>query len=159
MNDTDGIGSFPANNWDLRGEWSRASFNTRHFVYLYGTLSAGKLFKFGLIFSANSGRPYSMTTGRDENRDGVAHDRPAGVPRNSLQGTGAATLDMRWSRDFPLHPSRKEGLRLATGVDAFNLFNRVNYTSFVGNLSSPFFGNPVAAAPARRLQVSVAVKF
>jgi outer membrane receptor protein involved in Fe transport len=159
VNDTDGIGSFPANNWDLRGEWSRASFNTSHFVYLYGTLSAGTFFKFGLIFSANSGRPYSMTTGRDDNRDGVARDRPPGVPRNSLQGTGGATLDMRWSRDFPLHADRKEGLRLATSVDAFNLFNRVNYTSFVGNLSSPFFGQPVTAAPARRLQISVAVKF
>ena len=159
MNDTDGIGSFPSNNWDLRGEWSRASFDTRHFVYLYGTLSVGKLFKFGLIFSANSGRPYSMTIGRDDNRDGVANDRPPGVPRNSLHATGAATLDMRWSRDFPLHPGRTEGMRLATSVDAFNLFNRVDYTSFVGNLSSPFFGNPVAAAPARRLQLSVGVKF
>ena len=45
MNDTDGIASFPANNWDLRGEWSRASSDLRHYVYLYGTLSAGRLFK------------------------------------------------------------------------------------------------------------------
>ena len=64
-----------------------------------------------------------------------------------------ATLDLRWSRDFPLRPGRKEGLRLATSVDAFNLFNRVNYTSFVGNLSSPFFGNPVAAAVGPRRPV------
>src|SRR2546430_7889240 len=34
MNDTDGIGSFPANNWDLRGEWSRASSDVRHYLYL-----------------------------------------------------------------------------------------------------------------------------
>jgi outer membrane receptor protein involved in Fe transport len=159
FNDTDGIGSFPANNWDLRGEWARPTFNTRHYVYIYGTLRAGRLFKFGVLFSANSAHPYSMTTGRDDNRDGLASDRPPGIPRNSLEGTGAATLDMRWSREWPLHPGRKEGLGLETGVDAFNLLNRVNYTSFVGNLSSSFFGLPVSAAPARRMQLSLTVRF
>jgi len=159
MNDTDGIGSFPANNWNPRGEWSRASFDSRHFVYLYGTLNVGKLFKFGAIFSANSGRPYSMTTGLDDNNDGVANDRPPGVPRNSLQGTGTATLNLRWSREFPLLSGIKEGLGLVANVDAFNLFNRVNYTTFVGDLSSPFFGDPVAAAAARRLQLSLVLKF
>jgi hypothetical protein len=159
MNDTDGIGSFPANNWDLRGEWSRASFDLRHFLYLYGTLNAGRLFKLGVIFSATSGRPYTLTTGRDLYNDGMANARPPDVPRNSLQGTGAATLDLRWSREFSLHPGSKEGLRLVTGADAFNLFNRVNYTSFVGTLSSPFFREPVAAGPARRIQLSVTLKF
>jgi len=159
MNDTDGVGSFPANNWNKRGEWSRASFDSRHFVYLYGTFNVAKLFKFGAIFSANSGRPYSMTTGLDDNNDGVANDRPPGVPRNSLQGTGTATLNLRWSREFPLLSGIKEGLGLVANVDAFNLFNRVNYTTFVGVLSSPFFGDPVAAAAARRLQLSLMLKF
>jgi outer membrane receptor protein involved in Fe transport len=158
-NDTDGIGSFPANNWDRRGEWSRASFDQRHFLYLYGTLNAGKLFQVGVIFSANSGRPYTLTTGRDQYNEGTAKARPPGVPRNSLQGTGAATLDLRWSREFPLPPDKKDGMRLVIGADAFNLFNRVNYTSFVGTLSSPFFGQPVAAGPARRIQLSVMLKF
>jgi len=50
-------------------------------------------------------------------------------------------------------------LGLVANVDAFNLFNRVNYTTFVGDLSSPFFGDPVAAAAARRLQLSLVLKF
>ena len=159
MNVTDRIGSFPANNWDPRGEWSRASFDGHHFLYLYGTLNAGKFFKIGAIFSANSGRPYSMTTGLDNNHDGVAGERPPGVPRNSLQGTGSATLNLRWSHEFSLRPGSKEGLSLVTGVDAFNVFNRVNYATFVGDLSSPFFGDPVAAASARRMQVSLMLRF
>jgi len=157
MNDTSGIGSFPANNWDPQGEWSRASFDTRHFFYLYGTLNAGKFFKFGMIFSAKSGRPYTMTTGVDTYHNGMTNARPPGVPRNSLQGAAEATLDLRWSKDFPLHG--KEGPSLVAGVDAFNLLNRVNYGRFVGNLSSPFFGNPVSAGPARRMQVSFTFKF
>jgi outer membrane receptor protein involved in Fe transport len=159
MSDTDGIGSFPANSWDLQGEWSRASFDVRQFVYLYGTLNAGRFFKFGVIFSANSGKPYTMTTGLDNYHDGMTNARPPGIPRNSLQSTGAATLDLRWSREFPVHSSDKKGLRLVTGVDAFNLFNRVNYTAFVGDLKSPFFGNPVSAAPPRRIQISVSSRF
>ncbi len=159
MNDTDGITSFPANNWDLRGEWSRASSDIRHFVYIYGTLSAGRFFKFGMIFSANSGKPYTMTTGLDSYHDGMTNVRPPGVPRNSLQGTGAGTLDLRWSREFLAHRSDKNGLRLNTAVDVFNLLNRVNYTGFVGNLSSPFFAHPTSAAPARRIQMSASVRF
>jgi len=85
--------------------------------------------------------------------------RLPGVPRNSLQGTGAATLDLRWSRDFPLRRPDKNGLRVNTAVDIFNVLNRVNYAAFVGNLSSPFFSNPTSAAAARRIQISAAVRF
>ena len=38
-------------------------------------------------------------------------------------------------------------------LDAFNATNRVNYATWVGDLSSPFFGQPVAAKPPRRLQL------
>ena len=41
-------------------------------------------FNLGVALTANSGAPYSITTGRDDNRDGLANDRPAGVPRNSV---------------------------------------------------------------------------
>jgi hypothetical protein len=44
-------------------------------------------------------------------------------------------------------------------VDAFNVLNRVNYTAFVGNLSSPFFGKAVAAQPPRRLQLGLRFRF
>jgi hypothetical protein len=35
----------------------------------------------------------------------------------------------------------------------------VNYVSYIGNLSSPFFGKPIAAQPSRRLQVSFRFRF
>jgi hypothetical protein len=34
-----------------------------------------------------------------------------------------------------------------------NLFNRVNYGSFSGNLRSPFFGTPTSAGQARRIEI------
>lgn len=158
--DTDGISAFPADNYNLSGEWSRASFDLRHFFYVYGTVDVGRFFKLGIVFSADSGRPYSIKTGHDDNHDGFANDRPPGVRRNSLQGPGSATLDLRWSKDFFFRRhDKKEAPGVTIGLDAFNLLNRVNYSSPVGNLSSPFFGQFVAAGPARRMQVSLNFKF
>jgi hypothetical protein len=44
-------------------------------------------------------------------------------------------------------------------VDAFNLPNRVNFSQYIGNQSSPFFGQAVSSLPARRLQFTVRFKF
>ena len=150
-----GIDVFPANNYDLSGEWSRADFDQRHRFSLIGTATAGKYFKLGAAVSLYSGQPYNETTGRDDNHDGLANDRPAGVRRNSLQGPGYADLDLRWSHDFFLATARKDKVPAITlGFDAFNVLNHVNYVSYIGDLSSPFFGKPVAAQPPRRLQLS-----
>ncbi len=160
-NNASGINALPANNYDLRSEWSRAEYDERQRFSLLGVIEAGDWFELGLTLALATGRPYSLTTGRDDNRDNAANDRPAGVRRNSLQGPGAATLDVRWSRELRLSRDKKkdDGPALSFGVDAFNVFNRTNYAGFVGNQSSPFFGLPVAARPARRLQLTCGFSF
>lgn len=158
---TSGINYLPPNTYDLSGEWARADFDRRHRFELLGTLNPGKLFNLGVSLSLYSGLPYTLTTGFDAFHTGTANARPAGVSRNSLQGPGYADLDFRWSRDFFLIKGKKkdEGVKATLALDAFNVLNRVNYASFVGNLSSPFFGRAVAAQPPRRLQLSFRVKF
>ncbi|MCI0389384.1 MAG: TonB-dependent receptor [Acidobacteria bacterium] len=159
-NNASGINSQPANNYDLTGEWSRAEFDERHRFNLLGTIAAGDWFNLGMTLSLTSGRPYTLTTGLDDNKDGNANERPAGVRRNSLQGPGAATLDLRWSREFRLIRKKKdEGPVITLGVDAFNVVNRINYAGFVGNLSSDLFGLPAAARPARRMQLTIGFEF
>jgi hypothetical protein len=159
-NNTGGINSLPANNYDLSGEWSRADFDERHRINVLGSIKAGNWLNLGLTLALTSGRPYSLTTGRDDNHDSIANDRPTGVRRNSLQGPDAAILDVRWSKEFRLKETKKEeGPAITIGVDAFNVLNRTNYVGFVGNLSSPFFGLPVAARPARRIQLTFGFTF
>ena len=159
-NNTSGIGSFPANSYDLSSEWGRADFDQRHRLNVLGTSKAGKLFNFGAGVFLNTGRPYSLTTGRDEYNIGSATARPPRVGRNTLEGPGYAEYDLRWFRDFTLAPPRDEvAPALTISVDAFNLFNQVNYTSYVGNLSSPFYGHAVSAQPPRRLQFSTRFAF
>ncbi len=160
-NDTDGPESFPADSHDLSGEWGPASFDRRHRFRAYGRFRAGRWFALGAIVEAASGQPYTLTTGRDDNRDGRALDRPAGASRNGLRGPGAFNLDLRWSRAFPFRSPDGSGEPPAVelAVDAFNVLNRVNPTRLIGNQSSPFFGRPVAAEAPRRLQVSLELKF
>jgi hypothetical protein len=157
---TSGINTFPANNYDLSGEWAPADFDQRHRLILLGTIDPGRYFKLGVAFTAYTGQPYNETSGRDDNNDGLANDRPPGVRRNSLQGPSYVDLDVRWSRDFYLVRSKKDKGPTATlGLDAFNVLNKVNYVSYIGVVSSPFFGEPVSAQPARRVQVSFRFRF
>jgi hypothetical protein len=108
-----------------------------------------------------TGRPYSLITGLDLYNTGIANARPAGVARNTLRGPGYASLDLRWSREFPYAaPGKARPKRSVTfGVDAFNLTNRVNYNTPVGNLASQFFGQSTSAAPARRIQFSLRLRY
>ena len=159
-NNAAGINSFPANNYDLSGEWGRADFDQRHRLNLLGTVKPGRLFNLGIGVFLNTGRPYSLTTGRDDYHVGSATARPAGVGRNTLTGPGYAEYDLRWFRDFKLAPPHNEvAPTLTVSVDAFNVFNQVNYTGYIGNLSSPFFGRAVSAQPPRRLQFSTRFAF
>lgn len=154
------LNSFPANNYDLRGEWARADFDQRHRFNLIGTINPGRYFKVGVAASINSGAPYTVTTGRDDNHDGAANDRPTGVGRNSLQGPGYLGVDLRWSRDIYLNRSKRDkGPMMVAAVDGFNILNHVNYAGYVGVQSSPFFGQPVAALPVRRIQGSFQFRF
>jgi len=151
---------YPANSFAPSGEWGRADNDRRHQFNLLGTVTLHRWANFGVSLSLLSGIPFNITTGRDENRDGMAIDRPAGVTRNTGKGPGFASADLRWYREFRLRPSRKEASpTTSVSVDAFNVFNRVNYPNFAGALSSPFFGKPVATQPARRLQIGIRFQF
>ncbi len=143
----------------MAGEWARADFDQRHRFNLLGSINPGKWFNLGVGLTLNSGRPYSETTGQDTYGDGMSNARPAGVPRNSLDGPGFAQLDLRWARDFYLADAKDKGPTATLGLDAFNALNHTNYVSYIGTLSSPFFGQAVAANPPRRLQISFRFRF
>jgi outer membrane receptor protein involved in Fe transport len=159
-NDTNGINALPANNYDLASEWGRAGFDQRHKLEALIQLKAGEWADFGMAVSLGSGRPYSLQTGRDDFHTGQTNARPAGVARNSLQGPGLATVDLRWSHEFALRSGKDDDAPAwSIGVDAFNLLNRVNYSGFVGTMTSPFFGRAIAAQPPRRIQLSAGFHF
>ena len=153
--------ALPANSRDLSREWGPAGFDRRHRLDMAGSFEVRDWFELGVVLEADSGSPYTLTTGQDENGDGLASDRPAGVGRNSARGAGSTELDVRLSKtfDLPALGSAGDPTRLGLTIDAFNLLNTVNPGGFVGNMSSPLFGQPTSAGSARRLQAGLRWSF
>jgi hypothetical protein len=160
MNNTSGVNWMPPNSYDLSLEYARADSDQRHRLDFIGTFNSGSWANLGVALALYSGRPYSITTGFDDFNTGTANARPAGVARNSLEGPGYADVDLRWSHEVGLMPGGGKSTRsFVVGVDAFNVLNHVNYSRYIGTLTSPFFGQAISAQAARQIQLSVRVKF
>jgi hypothetical protein len=157
-NDTNGITSYPANDYDLTGEWAPADFDRRHRLVLLGSMAPGRSINVGIGLTMNSAGRYTELLGQDIYNNGRGHARPAGVGRNTLDGAGFAQLDLRVSRDVKTGHGQ-DGHTFTFALDAFNVLNRVNYGTFVGTLGSPLFGQPISARPPRQMQVSVRLAF
>jgi hypothetical protein len=158
-NNTTGITYFPANSFDPSADWARSDNDRRHKFDLLGSMRATKLFTVGAALSLYSGKPVNVTTGGDDNHDGIVNDRPAGFTRNTLHGPGLVNLDLNISHDFVLSKKRKEARTLTVSLNSFNVLNHQNDVNFIGVITSPFFGHAVAAYPPRRMQLNVQFKF
>jgi outer membrane receptor for ferrienterochelin and colicin len=219
-NHADGATQLPADNLNPDAEWGPSSQDVRHRVQ--GSVNVPLAFglRTNLNMNAQSARPYTITTGRDNNRDGTINDRPLGVGRNTERGADWFTVNLSVRRAFGLGGTRTNpggpgggpggpggpGGRpggfgappgapggggapsLAQGpgggrpgggrgpggggdaafnsrrsmelvVSANNLFNRVNYGGFSGNMLSPYFRQPTSAQDAREIQVSMQFRF
>ncbi len=75
--ESDGITSFPSNQYDLRQDYSRAAIN-RAVSYTGGfTLNLPYDVQMIPFLFAHSGLPFDITTGSDANGDTIYNDRPA----------------------------------------------------------------------------------
>src|SRR5215467_6294474 len=125
---------------------------------LLASTQAIKFFTFGVALSLYSGKAVNITTGGDDNHDGILNDRPAGTGRNTMAGPGLIDLDLNLSHDFVLSKTKQEARVLSLALNSFNVLNHPNYVTYIGALSSPLFGQPVAAQPPRRMQLNVTFK-
>jgi len=75
--DTDGAGTFPVNQYDLSTEYGRASIDVHHRFFLGGSIHAPWRLTLSPLVNVLSGRPFNITTGRDNNGDALFNDRPA----------------------------------------------------------------------------------
>jgi hypothetical protein len=97
-------------------------------------------FKFSSLLTAQSGRRYNVFAGSDANGDGnPLSDRPGALGRNTLEGPGFASFDLRVAREF------RWGDRVSAdfSADFFNLLNRVNVT----DLNTVYGGTNLSVAP------------
>jgi hypothetical protein len=158
-NNSADITSFPANSYFPNADWSRSNNDQRHKFDMLASTEAGKWFSFGTALSIYSGKPVNVTTGNDDNRDGLALDRPAGTPRNIMHGPSFIGLDLNLAHDFPLTKEGSKGPTASLAVNSFNVLNHPNDMTYIGVVGSPFFGKAVAADAPRRMQLNVVFKF
>lgn len=178
-NETDGALTLPPDSFNLDAEWgpSRQDIRHRFESSLNSDLAYG--FRLSANVRAQSAAPYTITTGLDLNGDGVNNERPDGFARNSARGKGTRNFDMTLTWGFgvgerPLPAPPRGRVAAAAGntqnrpaplvrfelfAQASNALNLVNPQSFSGVMTSPFFGRPTSAAPARRISVGSRVYF
>jgi hypothetical protein len=148
-------------NLDVEYTW--ADTDVRHnFTGSATILFAGDV-QIGLIQSARSGRPYSLTSTSDLNFDSTfGQDRQfvngVDTGRNAFRHPSFYKTDVKISKVFPFGTRRGE-----VSLDVFNLFNNEN--RFVGSTNRNFSNNPNAGVPneqingSRQAQVSLRVQF
>ena len=177
-NFADGATSLPSNNLNPDVDWGPSRQDIRHRLQLQAQAPILFGIRGNVNLNVSSGVPYNMTTGRDDNDDGVFNDRPEGVSRNSLRGDTTWGMNLNLSRRFSLSgvstPVRGgqgfggPGGRAGNGgggrsmelfVQAQNVLNHVTHTGYTGNLSSPFFGLATSVGQARDVNLGIRFNF
>ncbi len=74
--DTSGVSSFPSNSYNISQDYGRASFDTRHRLFLGGSIALPYLIRLNPFMVVSSGTPFNITSPIDENGDQIYNDRP-----------------------------------------------------------------------------------
>jgi hypothetical protein len=173
-NNSDGAFSVPPTG-SLDDQWSDASSDMRHRLRGSMTTQALRNLNAQLVWEANSGTPYTITTGLDDNGDSIFNDRPVLMPRNgarlpwrsTLSGNlsytipiGATTVEGgggRGGRGGPRGGGRQRGVTLTLSIN--NLTDRANYSGFSGVMTSPYFLQPTSVSNPRQVDISLRFNF
>src|SRR2546430_35561 len=148
----------PQNSNNIFADKGPTLRDARHRFVLSGIVRLPLGIETSNIVALQSGRPYNITTGTDDNGDGHFKDRPPGVGRNAGRAAPTYVWDTRLSRPFKIG----ERVEISPTVDMFNVVNHPNFDpeSYNGVISSPTFGKPSdIISPPRQLQLGVRASF
>jgi hypothetical protein len=97
------------NKDNLEAEWGPTTGDARH--RFGGSFNVQPVTNLTVALNASyrSGTPYNVTTGRDDNGDGVFNDRPAGESRNAARGAAIVDLGGRLAYGRGFGPVRSAG--------------------------------------------------
>lgn len=150
----------PTDSWDIRSDYGNR-IQPRHTID--GTVNARLPYAVFLstVLSGNTGRFYTITTGRDDNRDTSINDRPPGVARNTAKAPAYFNVNMNLSKAFFLSGAGSAGVRKNVNlfVNVTNVFNWVHYGLPSGVMTSPNFGRSTSATDPRDIELGVRFQF
>jgi hypothetical protein len=146
-NDTDGQGGalFPANSYDLSGEYGRALFDVRHRFTFAGTINLPwQQLSLNPFIIVTSGAPFNITTGQDTNGDRLFTERPSFAPAGVDCNNPGANIICTQYGNFNLRPAVGEALiprNFGQGHSFFSVNMRVSKTWNFGTIHSSSAAN------------------
>ncbi len=146
-----GTGSSNTDPFDPAVDYGPSLIDARHVLNIAGTADVLAGIRVSPIFSFVSGLPYTATTSAAIVPGCPSYYTlcyPPGYTKNSLRGPNTMTLAARLSKEISLGAK----VRVTALAEAYNLLNRLNYTSFGTNVAAANFQQPTAAKPTREFQ-------
>jgi hypothetical protein len=173
---------FAQSSYSNQGEAGPPDWEARQRLFFFGNYNLPRKISLSAQMDAQSGAPYNVTTGSDNNGDGVFNDRPAyasapgpgvystrfglltpdafngNVPRNLGTMPTLVHIDTNLSRAFKLGKA-DTGRTLTFNARAANLLNHTNVAAVSTVVSAPNFAQPIAAESARRIEFGARFTF
>ena len=169
----DGLGpgnfELPTNNYNLRQD--RGYPGNPHHTF---TSSLNSRLPFDVylttVLNAKTGQYYTVTTGKDDNKDGIINDRPAVLPKNTEVGPHYFDVSFNFSKAFELNRSatttpqrgtnvRSTGPQMNVFANLNNAFNMTHPGTPSGVMTSPFFKRSFNATSPRVIEVGMRFQF
>jgi hypothetical protein len=143
---TTGYASDPSK---MQAEWGHSRSHERIRAVVSGIFRLPWGLTVAPIFEYGSGQPWTKRLGYDFNGDGMNSDRAPGIERFAEEGPVFRQVSLRITKGFQLGRSTK----LDVIVEAFNLFNTVNY-DIASMDSAQYLSGPTLANPAAVYRVN-----
>lgn len=152
----------------LDTEWGRGPADNPYRVNVGLTSTQIRNLSISISVNAADGFPYNLTTGFDDNQDGLLNDRPEGAGIFSLRTPRTWTLSSRFQYNLPIGGSSAQAgagpagaprYRASVYVGINNLTNHANLGGFSGVMTSPFFLQPTSVQNPRKVDMGMNIGF
>ncbi len=135
--DTSGAGSFITTPHNMAADYGRTGFDVHQRIFAAGSISLPELIQVSPFVIGQTGNPYNVTTGADNNSDSIFNDRPYLVPAGtvgakSIAGCGTFAQPGSQPAGTSIVP-----INYCTGPRLFTLNLRVTKTFGFGASTKP----------------------
>jgi hypothetical protein len=170
--DTDGESAAPADSYNWSSEWGPASNDQRHRVVIGGSFNLPGETRFSPLIQISSGRPFNITTGRDNNGDTLFTDRPSFaapgdpeaiitrfgvfnpnpqpgdqfVPRNLGRSVGQVSVNMNFNKTFSFGRAEKGDQKGKDEDERFNLTLGANVSNLLNKTNLSGFSGVLSSS-------------
>lgn len=172
-NERSATGISPSQPENLRVDYNWSERDVRHRFVGIALFELPGDVDFSTTIETDSGRPFDIRSGRDDNGDGLFNDRAVVDDKNRARAQAAGqnledglqkrntgrnptffNMDIRLTKGFSFENQRLEVL-----FDVFNLFNNANRRTSLGRLDRSNFGLLNLIGASRQAQLGVRWRF